>query len=91
MHYVGAGPDGWRLCLATSTDGIEWRKHGPVLELGPPGSRDSVSASYGMPFHHDGRWHLFYFGTPNATPSPERVPSPPYYTMKAEGAGPGGP
>jgi hypothetical protein len=91
MHYDGAGPDGWRLCLATSTDGLTWTKHGPVLSLGPPGSRDSASAAYGIPFAHDGKWHLFYVGTENAGPPPGRVPAVPYYTMKAEASAPGGP
>lgn len=91
MHYDGAGPDGWRLCLATSSDGVMWTKHGAVLPLGAPGSRDSASASYGMPFAHGGRWHLFYVGTQNATPLPERIPAVPYYTLKAQAPGAGGP
>jgi hypothetical protein len=91
MHYDGAGRDGWKLCLATSTDGVTWTKHGAVLQLGPPGSHDSASASYGMPFPSAGVWHLFYVGTQNATPPPDRVPAVPYYTLKARGPGPGGP
>jgi hypothetical protein len=91
MHYDGAGPEGWRLCLATSTDGVGWTKHGAVLPLGPPGSRDSASAAYGIPYLEAGRWHLFYVGTPNATAPPERVPAVPYYTMKAEAPAPAGP
>jgi len=33
----------------------------------------------------------FYLGTPNCTPAPARVPSPPYLTMKAISDSPGGP
>jgi hypothetical protein len=91
MHYDGAGADGWRLCLATSSDGVQWTKHGAVLPLGPPGSRDAASASYGVPFFDGSRWHLFYVGTEHATPPPERVPAVPYYTMKADAPSPSGP
>ena len=34
MHYDAAGPKGWRCSLATGTDGIDWKKHGPVLKFG---------------------------------------------------------
>ena len=32
MHYDGAGPRGWRACLATSHDLANWTPHGPVLD-----------------------------------------------------------
>jgi hypothetical protein len=91
MHYDGAGDDGWRLCLATSPDGVNWTKLGPVLPLGGPGSADSASASYGVPVSDGAGWHLFYMGTVNAQPPPERVPALPYMTLKARAIGPGGP
>jgi hypothetical protein len=91
MHYDGAGPQGWLACLATSTDGRRWTKHGPVLGLGPPGAPDSASASFAFPVDDGKRWHLFYLGTQNTTPPPDRVPSPPYVTLKATAPGPTGP
>ena len=91
MHYDAAGPTGWLAALATSRDGITWEKHGPVLELGPPGSDDGGSASYGVTYEHRGEWHMFYLGTPNTTPPPDRISAFPYLTMKARGDGPAGP
>ncbi|RFU84386.1 hypothetical protein DY218_22245 [Streptomyces triticagri] len=92
MHYDGAGDEGWLACLATSRNGTDWTKHGPVLELGAPGSDDSKSASYGVTYRAaPGDWHLYYLGTPNASPPPDRVPAFPYLTMKAHGPGPTGP
>jgi predicted GH43/DUF377 family glycosyl hydrolase len=91
MHYDGAGPSGWLACLATSDDLIHWEKKGPVLDFGPAGSDDSASASYGTTFFDGQAWHMFYLGTPNATPAPEHVPAFPYNTMKATGPSPVGP
>lgn len=91
LHYDGAGYDGWRCCLATSSDLIHWDKKGPVLDMGPPGSDDHGSASYGYPYFDGKRWHLFYLGTPNVGGEIERVPNFPYLTMKATGPTPAGP
>jgi predicted GH43/DUF377 family glycosyl hydrolase len=91
MHYDGAGLKGWLACLATSTDLVHWVKKGPVLDVGLPGSEDSASASYGTTYFDGSRWHMFYLGTPNATPSPNFIPSFPYTTMKAIAMTPTGP
>ena len=91
MHYDGAGAEGWLACLATSPDLVHWQKHGPALDLGAPGSPDARSASYGVTHLENGRWHLFYLGTPNVSPAPNFVPMFPYLTMKAEGDSPRGP
>jgi predicted GH43/DUF377 family glycosyl hydrolase len=91
MHYDAAGPKGWLCALATSTDLTSWTKHGPVLELGPPGSDDSKSASYGTTYLEKGTWHMFYLGTPNTTPAPDLIPSFPYLTLKAQSTSPFGP
>ncbi len=91
MHYDAAGPTGWLASLAVSQDGLNWTKRGPILSLGAPGEEDSKSASYGTTFFDGNTWHMFYLGTPNTSPPPARVPSFPYLTMKAKGAGPGGP
>jgi predicted GH43/DUF377 family glycosyl hydrolase len=91
LHYDGAGPKGWRACLATSPDLIEWKKQGPILEFGAEGEPDAACAC--SPWvHFDGsKWHMFYLGTRFVSPPPDLVPSPPYVTCKAESAAPGGP
>jgi hypothetical protein len=91
MHYDGAGPKGWLACLATSKDLVNWTLKGPVLELGAPGSDDSASASYGVTYRDGKTWHMFYLGTPNASPAPDRIPCFPYLTMKAKAPSPAGP
>ncbi|MFI1093874.1 discoidin domain-containing protein [Streptomyces sp. NPDC020917] len=92
MNYDGAGDQGWLACLATSRNGTDWTKRGPVLQLGAPGSDDGGSASYGVTYEAaPGDWHMFYLGTPNTTPPPDRIPAFPYLTLKAHGPGPAGP
>ncbi len=91
LHYDAAGPEGWLCALATSTDLIHWQKKGAVLKLGTPGSEDSKSASYGTTYFDSTEWHMFYLGTPNTSPPPDRVPSFPYLTMKAKSTSPEGP
>ncbi|MEK7684702.1 MAG: hypothetical protein AAB466_04710 [Verrucomicrobiota bacterium] len=91
MHYDAAGPTGWLAALATSKDLVHWEKKGPVLELGPAGEDDSKSASYGVTFKDGDTWHMFYLGTPNTTPPPDRIPAFPYLTMKAKSRSPTGP
>jgi predicted GH43/DUF377 family glycosyl hydrolase len=91
MHYDGAGPKGWLACLATSTDLVRWTKKGPVLDFGNPGENDSASASYGVTFFDGREWHMFYLGTPHASPAPDLIPSFPYLTMKARSQSPAGP
>ncbi len=91
LHYDGAGPKGWLACLATSKDLEHWEKKGPILDFGAKGEMDSASASYGVTYFDGGVWHMFYLGTPNASPAPDLVPSFPYLTLKAKGKGPAGP
>jgi hypothetical protein len=62
-----------------------------VLELGKPGDGDAKSASYGVTYFDGTVWHMFYLGTPNTSPPPNRIPSFPYLTLKATGQGPAGP
>jgi predicted GH43/DUF377 family glycosyl hydrolase len=91
MHYDGSGPKAWLACLATSKDLVHWDKKGPVLQVGQPGERDSASASYGTTYRDGaGVWHMFYLGTPNASP-PAYIPAFPYLTLKAKGSSPTGP
>jgi len=91
MHYDAAGPAAWLSALATSKDLVHWTQHGPVLALGRPGEGDSKSASYGVTYFDGSNWHMFYLGTPNTTPPPDRIPQFPYLTMKAKGGSPAGP
>ncbi len=91
MHYDGAGPEGWKCSLAISRDLVHWTKKGAILDLGEPGSEDSKSASYGVTYYDGAVWHMFYLGTPNTTPPPDRIPAFPYLTMKALGESPAGP
>lgn len=91
MHYDGAGPDGWLACLAVSKNLIDWELLGPVLELGPEGTNDSAAASSPWVFRDGPLWHMFYLGTPNASPPPDRCPAFPYLTLKATSLSPRGP
>lgn len=91
MHYDAAGPHAWLSALATSRDLVHWEKKGPVLQLGAPGDDDSKSASYGVTYRDGKVWHMFYMGTPNTSPAPDRIPAFPYLTMKARASSPAGP
>ncbi len=91
LFYDGAGKDGWRACLAVSTDLRSWVKKGAILDLGVPGTNDSKSASAPWVIKSKGMWHMFYLGTPNTSPAPDRVPAFPYLTMKAKATSLNGP
>ena len=91
MTYDGSGLNAWLVCLATSTDLVHWKRHGPIIACGKPGSPDSATASYGTVSKHGGKWHMFYLGSPNVTPAPNFIPSFPYLTLKAEADSPRGP
>lgn len=91
MHYDGAAPKGWLTCLATSKDLVNWTKHGAVLDLGEKGRPDSATASYGTTFWDGHKWQMFYLGSPNCSPPPDRVPMSPYLCLKAESDSPSGP
>lgn len=84
LFYDGAGKDGWQSCLAQSRDLVNWEKKGAILKLGKPTSNDSKSASAPWVFKEGNTWHMFYLGTPNTSPAPDRIPSFPYLTMKAK-------
>ena len=91
MTYDAAGPVGWLATLATSDNLTSWTVKGPVLDLGTSGTDDSASASYGTTYFDGSAWHMFYLGTPNVTPPPDRIPSFPYLTLKARADAPEGP
>ena len=91
LYYDGAGPTGWRACLATSNDLRHWNLKGPVLDLGAPGEDDAGTASSPWTVF-DGRWwHMFYVGCRETTPPPDRIPAVPYFTLAARSKHPGGP
>ncbi len=83
LFYDGAGNDGWKSCLAISTDLRSWTKKGAILSLGAPDKNDSKSASSPWVIKAKDGWHMFYLGTPHTSPPPYRIPSFPYLTMKA--------
>jgi hypothetical protein len=87
MHYDAAGPTAWLSSRAVSANAYNWTKEGPILQLGTPPAQDTASASYGTTYYDapTGQWHMFYLGTPNTSPPPDRIPSFPYLTMKAYG------
>ena len=91
LFYDGAGPKGWRACLATSKDLIEWEKKGPILDFGKPGEMDAAAACSPWVYKQGNQWHMFYLGTPNASKEPDLVPSFPYLTMKAKSSSLSGP
>ncbi|MBK1877191.1 hypothetical protein [Pelagicoccus mobilis] len=91
LFVDGAGPDGWVACQARSKDLVNWEKMGPALELGDPGEIDSAGACSPWVYEENGKWHMFYLGTPNAGPPPELVPAFPYVSLKASTTNPEGP
>ncbi len=91
LHYDGAGARGWLACAAISTDLVNWTRQGPILDFGPPGSRDAAAACSPWIIEHQGVWHMFYLGARTATPPPERVPESPYPALKARSTSPWGP
>ncbi len=91
MHYDAAGDKGWMTALAVSDDMVHWEKRGAKLNLGAAGSDDSKCAAYGVPFFDGKAWQLFYLGSPNTSPAPDRIPSFPYLTLKAKADSPEGP
>jgi predicted GH43/DUF377 family glycosyl hydrolase len=84
LFYDGAGSTGWLACLAESSDLLSWEKKGPMLKLGDAAKADSKSASSPWVIKEKDEWHMFYLGTPNTTPAPDRIPGFPYLTMKAK-------
>ena len=91
LHYDGAGPTGWRACLATSRDLKKWKLKGPVLDLGSPGEVDAGTASSPWTVFDGHWWHMFYVGCRTTTPPPDRIPAVPYFTLAAKSRHPFGP
>ena len=91
LFYDGAGSKGWLACLATSKDLKRWEKKGPVLDFGKPDESDCAAASAPWVYFDRKEWHMFYLGTPHASPKPNYIPYFPYLTMKAKSPSLAGP
>jgi predicted GH43/DUF377 family glycosyl hydrolase len=91
LHYDGAGPTGWRACLALSHDLKKWNITGPVLDLGEPGQDDAGTASSPWTVFDGKWWHMFYVGSRTTSPAPNRIPAVPYFTLAAKSRSPAGP
>ena len=91
LHYDGAGPTGWRACLAVSRDLRTWDLKGPVLDLGAPGEDDAGTASSPWTFFDGEWWHMFYAASRTTSPAPNRIPAVPYFTLAAKSLHPEGP
>lgn len=91
LHYDGAGPTGWRACLAVSRDLQHWDLKGPVLDLGNPGEDDAGTASSPWTVFDGHWWHMFYVGCRTTSAPPDRIPRVPYFTLVARSRHPQGP
>jgi predicted GH43/DUF377 family glycosyl hydrolase len=91
LFYDGAGIKGWLACLATSKDLINWEKKGSILDFGKEGDPDHATATSPWIIKEDNYWHMFYLGSPNATPAPNHIPAFPYMTLKAKSKSISGP
>ncbi|MGA3188058.1 MAG: hypothetical protein ABSF22_13200 [Bryobacteraceae bacterium] len=91
LHYDGAGPTGWRACLAISRDLRQWDLKGPVLDLGAPGEDDAGTASSPWTVFDGKEWHMFYVGSRTTSAAPNRIPAVPYFTLAAKSPHPEGP
>jgi predicted GH43/DUF377 family glycosyl hydrolase len=91
LHYDGAGPTGWRACLAVSRDLRQWDLKGPVLDLGEAGTDDAGTASSPWTVFDGKLWHMFYVGSRTTSPAPNRIPAVPYFTLAARSPHPEGP
>ena len=48
------------VCLATSDDGVNWTKHGPIIEPGDAGWISNVDVGTPTMFKEDGVWHVYF-------------------------------
>ncbi|GAB4561119.1 MAG: hypothetical protein Kow0047_08200 [Anaerolineae bacterium] len=63
MWYEGHDGRDWRIGYATSVDGIHWDKaNGPIIDIGPEGSWDSVHAAEPFVLFDGETYRLWYSG-----------------------------
>jgi hypothetical protein len=84
LHYDGAGPSGWRACLAVSHDLRHWELKGPILDLGEPGTDDAGTASSPWTIFDGKLWHMFTLDVGQPLPHPIAFPAVPYFTLAAK-------
>jgi predicted GH43/DUF377 family glycosyl hydrolase len=62
MWYSGHDGSNWRIHYATSTDGINWDKHGVVVPLGASGSTDDFYTEASAVIKDNGTYKMWYSG-----------------------------
>lgn len=64
LFYSGVGKGGVRICMATApVDHLtEWKRYGPILELGAKDAFDEIWQIYPCVHRVGNRWHLYYTG-----------------------------
>jgi hypothetical protein len=79
MWYQGYDGSYWRICYATSPDGVTWTKQGVVLDIGPSGSMDDRHV-YGpsIIIDPDNNHHMWYYGSDG---SRDRI----FYAVSSDG------
>lgn len=62
MLYEGKRADGDvnSVCLATSKDGINWDKHGPIINPNDAGSVSNIDVGTPTLFKENGTWHVYF-------------------------------
>ncbi|MBM3802279.1 MAG: hypothetical protein FJW26_08190 [Acidimicrobiia bacterium] len=69
LFYAGVRKDSVRICVATAPVGrlTEWKRYGPILELGTAGAFDEVWQIYPCVHRVGNQWHLYYTGQSRRT------------------------
>lgn len=62
MLYEGKRADGDvnSICLATSADGVNWEKHGPIINPNDAGAVSNIDVGTPTLFKEDGTWHVYF-------------------------------
>lgn len=62
MLYEGRSADGVvnSVCLATSVDGVNWDKHGPIISPNDAGGISSIDVGTPTLFKENGTWHVYF-------------------------------
>jgi predicted GH43/DUF377 family glycosyl hydrolase len=62
MLYEGKSSDGDvnSVCLATSTDGVNWEKQGPIISPNEAGSVSNIDVGTPTLFKENGTWHVYF-------------------------------
>jgi predicted GH43/DUF377 family glycosyl hydrolase len=62
MLYEGKRAEGDvnSVCLATSKDGIDWDKHGPIISPHDAGSVSNIDVGTPTLFKENGTWHVYF-------------------------------